>query len=72
MLFKLCRRRDQIGSVATVRRRRARKTNVKELLGFFDLPLSFQRLKIEPRLTTQHEGRPRERGCQCIHINASV
>lgn len=54
------------------RRRRGGETNVKELLGFFDLPLSFQWLKIEPRLTTRHDGQPREAGCRCMHINGSV
>lgn len=54
------------------RRRSPGETNVKELLGFFDLPPSFQWLKIEPRLKPRHEGWPRERGCPCIHINGSV
>lgn len=42
VMLKLCGRGDQIGPDPTVRKRRGGQTNVKELLGFSDLPLSFQ------------------------------
>lgn len=47
------------------------ETNVKERLGFSDLPLSFRGLKIEPRRATRREGPPRERGCRHIPTDGS-